>query len=415
MNRACLLLLPVALVMTLAGVARAKDLPATYRGPQSCSGKYPAANGLGAAFLHVWNGTCWSCPVGYTRTANPDVAGTGACHRSGATLGSRATRHGRGTGLIHTDCPRGQFLHLGNGSCYSCPPGYHRTLAGIGSPHACQKKLPDAWARGTRRGDPGCPSGTFRHLLSDRCYSCPAGAYRNLRLGADPSRFDACTIPTPGVKARARAGFEAERGKHHAAQARMARSLAAVKGAAGDQRDAIRRKVMLGLLANEIAATEKRNQDRAAGRSVSPLEEDWDTVTYLVVGSGSLGIGYAHGTGFAVSRASGKQVCRLVWSNTFTAGLSAGGGLVDAITYSKGGLGGVPGEINGWEASASLLLGVGVGFAWDATSGAKSMTVSGGFYPSVDVNASEYFHTWTKMGKEVPCARMVWGAGWDKL
>ena len=49
--------------------------PAIAAGQPSCSSKYKATNKLDAAFLHAWNKTCWSCPKGYKRTVNPDVAG----------------------------------------------------------------------------------------------------------------------------------------------------------------------------------------------------------------------------------------------------------------------------------------------------------------------------------------------------
>ena len=51
-----------------------------------------------------------------------------------------ATRHGRGGGAIGTDCQPGQFWDP-NGSCYSCPRSYTRTLNPVDSPGACVDKL----------------------------------------------------------------------------------------------------------------------------------------------------------------------------------------------------------------------------------------------------------------------------------
>ncbi|MGH9650115.1 MAG: hypothetical protein ACRD3I_06545, partial [Terriglobales bacterium] len=49
---------------------------------------------------------------------------------------SGATRHGRGTGTFGTNCSPGQFWDP-NGSCYSCPKGYTRTLNPVEGRGAC--------------------------------------------------------------------------------------------------------------------------------------------------------------------------------------------------------------------------------------------------------------------------------------
>lgn len=155
-----------------------------------CPRKYPSGGGLGAAFLHVWNNTCWSCPEGFDRTANPDVASRNACRRPGQTLNRRATYRGNATGILRTDCPSGQFLHGLSGRCYSCPSGYGRTLAGIDAPNACSKTEDAQLRAGTERGRPGCPEGSFEHGLTARCYSCGDGYDRSAviadRLEAEP-------------------------------------------------------------------------------------------------------------------------------------------------------------------------------------------------------------------------------------
>jgi hypothetical protein len=86
-------------------------------------------------FLDVGRGECWSCPEGYSRTAYP-VTSVRACERPRLT--AKAVRHQRGTGLIKTDCPDGQFLHALNGYCYSCPSGLKRTVHPIDSKNACE-------------------------------------------------------------------------------------------------------------------------------------------------------------------------------------------------------------------------------------------------------------------------------------
>lgn len=161
--------------------------PAARAGTVSCPSKYPAAGNLGSAFLHVWNNTCWSCPKGYKRTIDPNVAGSGACLQPGTTLSSKAAKHNRATGFLKTDCPRGsrQFWHIGDGHCYSCPAGYGRTIHGITAGNACQKTQKAKYAAGVERGNPGCPDGAFQHFLSDSCYRCPVGFARSAHVRLD--------------------------------------------------------------------------------------------------------------------------------------------------------------------------------------------------------------------------------------
>jgi len=173
-----------AMVLTLSGVPvsasektdAAAGKPGKVVGRADCGGKYPAKGKLAGAFLHIWNNTCWSCPKGYSRSINPDVASGGACVKHGAWVHARATKHDKATGLLKTDCPRGsrQFWHIGDGYCYSCPRGYIRTLAAITSPKACLAKNRTLWAKGTKRGTPGCPKGAAS-VLDGRCIECPDG------------------------------------------------------------------------------------------------------------------------------------------------------------------------------------------------------------------------------------------------
>jgi hypothetical protein len=170
--------------------------PAIRRGAAaSCAARFGATRTLGAAFLHIFNGTCWSCPAGYIRTPNPDVSAPTACARGPQRRVSRATRHRKATGLLHTDCPHGsgQFWHAGDGYCYSCPSGYVRSTARITSPDACFRLTKPRFAKGTERGRAGCPAGSFRNGLFPQCYSCPAGYARSLSIGVDLTKLrDAC-------------------------------------------------------------------------------------------------------------------------------------------------------------------------------------------------------------------------------
>jgi hypothetical protein len=80
----------------------------------ACVAKYGSR-----AFFLAPNGNCFVCPIHYFHATNRVV-----CMYDRAVW---ATRHGRATGLLDTDCPRGQFWDP-DGNCWSCPAGYERSL-----------------------------------------------------------------------------------------------------------------------------------------------------------------------------------------------------------------------------------------------------------------------------------------------
>ena len=146
----------------------------------------------GPAFYHVLNQSCWSCPTGYRRTANPNVKGRKACRQPATKRYARAQYRGRATGFpVRGKCPRGsgQFLHIKSGSCYVCPRGYRKTLAGINSPRKCVRTTPARYSPALYRGRPPtsqcgglnqrpcpiamrgrtCERGLSRNWLANRC------------------------------------------------------------------------------------------------------------------------------------------------------------------------------------------------------------------------------------------------------
>ncbi len=149
-------------------------------GSVDCAQKFPAGDGYGAAFLHLTDGHCWACPKGYNRTLNPDVAGKSACERPGGEELAHAKREGAPTGLLKTDCDRGEFLDIGKGHCYSCPKGYNRSAAPITAANACSKAVRSDLDPAKKMGAAGCPSGSFADGLSGKCYSCGDGYDRTL-------------------------------------------------------------------------------------------------------------------------------------------------------------------------------------------------------------------------------------------
>jgi hypothetical protein len=124
--------------------------------------------------------TCWSCPAGYSRSRFPADGGN-ACERKATTLHQKGTRHGQGTGLLRTDCPRGQFWDP-NGYCWSCPSGYTRTVAPVTDGRACAREVAASYARAMNVGGPGygCPAGAFVDLGTGACWSCPKNWHRTI-------------------------------------------------------------------------------------------------------------------------------------------------------------------------------------------------------------------------------------------
>jgi hypothetical protein len=83
------------------------------------------------------------------------------------------------------------------GECWQCPADHKRTVFPVTDGKACQKTghVVDGWAKAAFKGKArkGCPAGTFRNLLLDQCYSCPAGLKRTLKPGTDLAKMpDAC-------------------------------------------------------------------------------------------------------------------------------------------------------------------------------------------------------------------------------
>lgn len=79
------------------------------------------------------------------------------------------------------------FLHIQNKTCYSCPRGYKRTANKLNGPKAC-KARGGKNARVAQRGKPGCAKGSFRHGLTNQCYTCPSSYKRSLAPGKDLSK-----------------------------------------------------------------------------------------------------------------------------------------------------------------------------------------------------------------------------------
>lgn len=138
--------------------------PATPHGKPGCPTE---------TFLDIGRGDCWTCPKNYNRTALHKVDSDKACERPASTAFTAAQKHTRGTGLLKTDCPKGQFWDP-NGYCYSCPRDYNRSGEAVTSSRACTRAGAAAFAKATRQKSVGCPAGTFLDIGRGECWSCPA-------------------------------------------------------------------------------------------------------------------------------------------------------------------------------------------------------------------------------------------------
>jgi len=180
-------------------------------------GKKPARCPSGAFFDPIDGGTCWICPNRSKRTVF-HVKSADACEFPAHEQFSGAARHGRGTGLLRTDCPRGQFWDP-NGYCWSCPSGYGRTAHPVTHGRACARRVGVQRLRAQFAGSLACPQGSFFDLIDGgTCWQCPKGYSRTAShvkardacaaalLGGLGTQFGACNpgnVNIGGVCSRA--------------------------------------------------------------------------------------------------------------------------------------------------------------------------------------------------------------------
>lgn len=153
-------------------------------GQQPCSvasaqfvGQKPSSCPNGSFFDPIDGGSCWQCPSGSRRTIS-HVKSRDACEVPAHQAFSSARRHGRGTGLLGTDCPRGQFWDP-NGSCWSCPANSSRSVHAVTSDRACARAVPVVRMHAIAAGSLACPSDSFFDRIDGgTCWRCPNGYSR---------------------------------------------------------------------------------------------------------------------------------------------------------------------------------------------------------------------------------------------
>jgi len=374
--------------------------------PAKYAGVYQSCKDLGG-FSSIGTDECFSCP-----SAKPDrtiypARSDRACKKGASRKYSRATQRGKPTGkVLKTNCPGNQFLVATKGRCYSCPSGYKRTLRPIGHAKACSRKTPTSFASAVSLGPKGCPEGSFRHLLTDRCYACPAGSTRNLRLG-DPAKIDACTFRnTTRIKDR----FNADKNKDSGTRSR---ALTMIKGFKADRANVIEGdpggqedKPGKGFLEEWLNEYRYESMKRTLFDEAEN-DSDYTTIVWVIEGGGAVVLGYTHGEGFAMHLdEDGDYSCREVTINTFQAGAIAGAGLEEAFSLERGDLDDVEGQSNGFAIGVTALTGVSWGLDWDSDTGARAVAFGIGA-GKFEVEGG-YNHSWTSTGDDIACSQMNW-------
>jgi hypothetical protein len=132
--------------------------------------------------------------------------------------------------------------------------------------------------------------------------------------------------------------------------------------------------------------------------------EGWDTVSFMVGGSGSVVVGGEHLGGYAMTREGNTYRCYEAWSNSFTAGISIGGSSSAAISFSRGRIEGFRGESNGIAGIATVGVGYVSGLHWTTANqtAIPDVVVYGVGVAGIDAGI-DYVHTWTDHGEEISC------------
>ena len=363
-------------------------------------------------FLDVGLGNCWRCPSATPSRSMTSVKSKSACFKAAHRKHSKATIYGKAKGALKTKCKKGK-LDVRTGKCFKCPSGHIRTARKVTSKKACVGAVKKKSASAISLGDHGCPAGSWRHGLTSKCYTCPKGSIRNARIG-NPGDIDACTftnISDATNKARILAAAPAASKHSEEKRSTMSLNLADIINDENEKRDdpnAYRREKMHDLLDQQIEE-----------------DEGFKVVTLMGGANISFGGGYGHMRGFAMGQnKDDERVCREVFSNTATAGVSAGAGGGMEMGVWRVTMEDVAGETNGVQGGISLLLGVSSGIhwapdgKWTKPSDYVGLTVMNGITNSGTGSGAsggagleagiEYVHGWTKARCTVPCDELDW-------
>ncbi|PHM20536.1 MAG: hypothetical protein CK604_06330 [Curvibacter sp. PD_MW3] len=133
----------------------------------------------GSFFDPIRDGECYSCPPGFTRSL-AHIDAPNACFIPAHEAFSRAQKI-KSTPLP-TDCQPGSFFDAyQGGGCYRCPDSYQRTAHHIAEANACSRGIPEQTAHAKMQGKRTCPPGLFMDPRNGgECWSCPEGTIRTV-------------------------------------------------------------------------------------------------------------------------------------------------------------------------------------------------------------------------------------------
>ncbi|MCF8178975.1 MAG: hypothetical protein K9J74_10750 [Sulfuritalea sp.] len=154
----------------------------------------------GTFYDPIRGGECWSCPSGYKRSA-AHIDAANACFIPGGEEIKTATNHGRGKGLLKTDCAKGQFWDP-NGNCYSCPSGFNRSAAPVTAKNACSRRIAETHAKASVAKAAACGPGEIRDLKVKGAQSTTYGG----GCWRCPTAYDRTVFPVDGSKACEKGG-----------------------------------------------------------------------------------------------------------------------------------------------------------------------------------------------------------------
>lgn len=149
---------------------------ATFIGPVCPSGSF---------YDGIRDGECRKCPSGYKRSA-AHVDAKNACFVAAKENFKKISRHGKGKGILGTDCPKGQFWDGIDGYCYSCPSGFKRTGYSVRDKRACSQAVKEKQAKATHVKKGACGTGEIKDGLYQRggtggtCWTCPTAHDRTV-------------------------------------------------------------------------------------------------------------------------------------------------------------------------------------------------------------------------------------------
>lgn len=155
-----------------AGLLRQTQLKSSYS-PATKHGK-PEGCPTGTFFDPRNGGECWSCPKGQLRTIFPVDDKRKACFVPPGLVAKKAKKKKKGGGLLGLDCAKGQFINLADKTCYQCDSGYsHNPVLPATVNGVCFKKVKEKYGPAKKENDFLCPRGQFLDLGLGTCWSCP--------------------------------------------------------------------------------------------------------------------------------------------------------------------------------------------------------------------------------------------------